>query len=107
VHRARADRALREIGMGDHFAAHNANKRAITLDLTHPEGVANAQRLAEGADVVMENFRPSVMPRLCLGYAELSARNPRLVMVSMSGFGAEDSLAERPTYDNVVQLFPA
>ena len=40
-------------------------------------------------------------------YAELSARNPRLVMVSMSGFGAEDSLAERPMYDNVVQLFPA
>ena len=91
--------------MGDHFAAHNANKRAITLDLTHPEGVANAQRLAEGVDVVTENFRPSVMPRLCLGYAELSARNPRLVMVSMSGFGAEGPLAERPMYDNVVQAF--
>lgn len=100
-----SEQALRGIGMGDHFAVQNANKRSILLDLKTPQGVAIAQRLAMRADAVVENFRPGVMERLGLGYATLSALNPRLVMCSLSGYGAEGPLAERPVYDNVVQAF--
>jgi crotonobetainyl-CoA:carnitine CoA-transferase CaiB-like acyl-CoA transferase len=99
------DDALRRIGMGDHFAVQNANKRSIVLDLKRPEGVALAKRLALGADAVVENFRPGVMARLGLDYATLSAANPKLVMCSLSGFGQDGPLAARPVYDNVVQAF--
>jgi len=99
------DNALRGIGMGDHFAVQNANKRSITLDLKHPHGQALARRLAKTADAVVENFRPGVMTLLGLDYAALSAGNPKLVMCSLSGFGQQGPLATRPVYDNVVQAF--
>jgi crotonobetainyl-CoA:carnitine CoA-transferase CaiB-like acyl-CoA transferase len=99
------DDALRRMGMGDHFAVQNANKRSIVIDLQTDQGRALARRLAARADAVVENFRPGVMARLGLDYATLSAANPRLVMCSLSGFGAEGPLAERPVYDNVVQAF--
>jgi crotonobetainyl-CoA:carnitine CoA-transferase CaiB-like acyl-CoA transferase len=97
--------ALRRDLMGDHFAVQNANKRSVAIDLAHPEGAALARRLAAGADVVVENFRPGVMERLGLGHAALSAANPGLVMCSLSAFGADGPLAARPAYDNVVQAF--
>ncbi|WP_170984898.1 CaiB/BaiF CoA-transferase family protein [Roseomonas sp. AR75] len=99
------DDALRRIGMGDHFAVQNGNKRSIVIDLQTDQGRALARRLAARADAVVENFRPGVMARLGLDYATLAAANPRLVMCSLSGFGAEGALAERPVYDNVVQAF--
>ena len=99
------DDALRRMGMGDHFAVQNANKRSVTIDLKHPQGVALARRLALSADAVVENFRPGVMARLGLDYATLSAAKPDLVMCSLSGFGHQGPLAERPVYDNVVQAF--
>src|SRR4051794_18288769 len=77
------DAGLRGIGMGDHFAVQNANKRSIVIDLKTAAGVALARRLAREVDVVVENFRPGVMDRLGLGYATLSADNPRLVMASL------------------------
>lgn len=97
--------ALRAIGMGDHFAVQNANKRSIVIDLQTEAGRALARRLALRADAVVENFRPGVMARLGLDYATLSAANPRLVMCSLSGFGQQGPLASRPVYDNVVQAF--
>lgn len=97
--------ALRRDLMGDHYAAQNGNKRSLALDLGTPEGIAVALRLAERADVVVENFRPGVMQRLGLDYPTLSARNPRLVYCSLSGYGQQGKLAERPVYDNVVQAF--
>jgi crotonobetainyl-CoA:carnitine CoA-transferase CaiB-like acyl-CoA transferase len=66
----------------------NRNKRSLSLDLKHAEGVAVLKRLVKTADVLVQNFRPGVMQRMGLGYDELSAINPALVFVSISGFGA-------------------
>ena len=63
------------------------NKRLVTLDLSSPEGADLFLRLAEGADVVLENFRPGTLERWGLGWDELSAVNPRLVLARVSGFG--------------------
>lgn len=74
-----------EWGMVFHGA--NTNKRAITLDLRSPEGVAVAERLIAGADVVIENFTPRVMEGFGLTWERLSALNPRLIMTRMPAFG--------------------
>jgi len=99
------DDALRRQGMGDHFAIQNANKRSIAINLETLEGRDLARRLARGVDAVVENFRPGVMARLGLDHATLSAENPRLVTLSLSGYGQSGPLAARGTYDNVVQAF--
>jgi len=99
------DDALRRQGMGDHFAIQNANKLSVAIDLEKPEGRDLARRLARGVDAVVENFRPGVMARLGLDHATLGAENPKLVTLSLSGYGQAGPLAERGTYDNVVQAF--
>lgn len=76
-------------GIGITFLATNRNKRSITLNLQSAEGQDIARKLCAQADVLIENFRPDVMPRLRLGYEELSALNPRLVYASISGMGAD------------------
>jgi crotonobetainyl-CoA:carnitine CoA-transferase CaiB-like acyl-CoA transferase len=90
-------------GEGMNYLAVNRNKRGIVLDLKQPGAVEVAHRMAAGADVVMENFRPGVADRLGIGYAELSATNPGLVYCSISGFGAESPWADRPAVDPVLQ----
>lgn len=70
------------------FCILNRNKRGITLDLKRPQGIALAKRLVAGADIVVDNYSVDVLPKLGLGYDVLSALNPRLVMMSMSAFGA-------------------
>jgi len=62
-----------------------------------------ARRLAREADVVVENFRPGIADRLGIGYADLSASNPRLIYVSINGFGATGPYADQPAYDTVIQ----
>lgn len=79
------------------------NKRGMTLNLKHPEGVAILKRLAERADVLVENFRPDVKDRLGIGYEALSAVNPRLVYASISGFGQDGPYAGRPGFDQIAQ----
>jgi formyl-CoA transferase len=74
------------------------NKRSVTLNLKHPEGVAIARRLAAQADIVVENFRPGVMEKLGLGWDVLSAQNPGLVMVRLSGFGQSGPMAQQPGF---------
>jgi len=66
----------------------NRNKRGITLDLTQPKGLALAKRLLADADLVVDNYSVEVLPKLGLGYDVLSKINPKLVMMSMSAFGA-------------------
>ncbi|MBR0897761.1 CoA transferase [Bradyrhizobium tropiciagri] len=66
----------------------NRNKRGITLDLTRPKGLALAKRLLADADLVVDNYSVEVLPKLGLGYEVLSKLNPKLVMMSMSAFGA-------------------
>ena len=69
------------------FLAVNRNKRSLALDLQNDAGRSVFRRLVEDADVVVENFRPGVMERLGLGYAELAAIKPSLVYCTISGFG--------------------
>ncbi len=87
------------------FLAANRNKRSVALDIKRPEGQELVRRLAETADVVVENFRPGVMDALGIGYAALSARNPRLILCSISGFGADGPYADRPGLDQIIQGF--
>lgn len=85
------------------FTVMNRNKKSLVLDLKQPAAVALARELADKCDVVVENFRPSVADRLGIGYAALSAVNPRLVYVSVSGFGQTGPYAHRPAYDIILQ----
>ena len=95
-------RALR----GGGFRAYdfvNRNKRAIALDLTIEAGAAALRKLAETADVFVENYRPGSLDRMGLGYAQLSAVNPRLVYCSISGFGLDGPYRERGGFDLIAQ----
>jgi CoA:oxalate CoA-transferase len=89
--------------MGTSFLAQNANKKSVTLNLKAAEGKEIFRRLASGADVVVENFRPDVMKRLGLGYDELAALNPRLIYCAISGFGQTGPDALKPAYDQIIQ----
>jgi crotonobetainyl-CoA:carnitine CoA-transferase CaiB-like acyl-CoA transferase len=83
----------------------NFGKRAIALDLKQDEGRAILWRLIEGADVFLQGFRPGVIERLGFGYAAVSEREPRIIYLSVSGFGQAGPLAERPAMDPILQAF--
>jgi crotonobetainyl-CoA:carnitine CoA-transferase CaiB-like acyl-CoA transferase len=85
------------------FPTFNRNKRSLCIDLKRPAGVALARRLAAQADVVLENFRPGAMEKLGLGYAALSAANPRLIYCSCKGF-LPGPYENRAALDEVVQM---
>lgn len=85
------------------FLALNRNKRSVVLDLKVPAGRERVQRLAEGADVFIESFRPGVTERLGIGYDAMNALNPRLVYCSISGFGQTGPWAQRPGFDLIAQ----
>ena len=74
------------------------NKRSVTVDLRKPDGQDLVRRLAEKADILVENFRPGTLERWGLGWAELSTRNPGLIMVRISGFGQDGPYAARAGY---------
>ena len=88
---------------GPDFQNLHRNKRSLTLNLKEPDGVAIFKRLAESADVVVENYRPDVKHRLGIDYETLSALNPRLVYASLSGFGQDGPYATRPGFDQIAQ----
>lgn len=81
----------------------NRGKRSVALDLKHPDGAAACRALAERADVLLEGFRPGVMDRLGLGADVLTAANPGLVHVSVSGFGQDGPYRDRPAHDLTFQ----
>lgn len=81
------------------FAALNRDKKSIAVQLKSPEGLALAKRLALGADVVLESFRPGVMARLGLGWEALRAENPRLIYCAISGYGQTGPYRERAGHD--------
>ena len=85
------------------FLALNRNKRSIALDLRAEAGKAVFKRMAETADIVVENFRPGVMDRLGLGYDALSEIKPALVYASISGFGGTGPYRNRGGFDLVAQ----
>ena len=83
----------------------NYGKRSIALDLKSAEGKDVLWRLIAGADVLLEGFRPGVLERLGFSYEAVSAREPRILYVSVSGFGQTGPLADRPAMDPVLQAF--
>ena len=83
-------------------ATWNRNKRSIALDLKQAAGRDIALRLIEGADVVVENFRPGVMTRLGLGARNMMARNSRLVYLSLPGFHGDDARAAMPAWEGLL-----
>ena len=80
----------------------NRGKRSITLDLKNPNDVEIARSLIQGADVVVENFRPGTMDRLGLGSDEMTRDNPGLVYCSIPGFASDDPRAAMPAYEGIV-----
>ena len=86
-----------------YFLGVNRNKRALSLDIGQPEGREALLRLLDGADVLIENFKPGAMERWGLGHDALAARFPGLVHCRISGFGADGPLGSMPGYDAVVQ----
>ena len=85
------------------FNIMNRGKRAITLDLTVPDGVALAKALVKDADAVIENYSAEVLRKFGLDYAELAKVNPSLVMVSMAAFGATGPWRETRAYGSTLE----
>jgi CoA:oxalate CoA-transferase len=94
---------VRKADMTGFFAQWNRNKRSVVLDLKRAEAREALRRLSLRADVLVENFRPAVMGRLGLGAEALLRENPRLVYVSINGFGSSGPDADQPAYDMVIQ----
>jgi len=89
-------------GASSYFGELNAGKRSVVLDLKDARAAAAVRRLAAGADILVENFRPGVMRRLGLDYPALAEANPRLVYCSISGYGQTGPSAELPAYAPVI-----
>ena len=79
------------------------NKKSITLDLNHPRGQEIAKLLAGKVDIVLENFKPGVMERWGMGYEDLKAINPGVIMIRVSGWGQTGPYASRPGFANVAE----
>ena len=92
-------------GLGTTYITMNFNKRGVVLDLKKPDERAQVHTLAQQADVFIENFRPGVADRIGVGYAQLSAANPRLVYASASGFGPKGPMVEIGATDPHIQPF--
>ncbi len=86
-----------------YFRYINRNKKGITLDYKQPKGKALFLRLAEAVDVLVENYRPNVMPRAGLGFDDLHALNPRLIYAQLSGLGYDGPDAGRGGFDLIAQ----
>ena len=99
---------VRRMGLGKNnlspaFVSANRGKRSICIDLKVPAGVAIVKKLIADADVFIQNFRPGAIERMGLSYDVMSALNPRLLYVSVSGFGETGPYAHKRVYDPVIQ----
>lgn len=92
-------------GMTAMSLANNVGKRSIALDLKHPEGSALVRKLAERADVFIENFRTGVMERLGFAYKQVAEYNPKVVYASVTGFGQQGPMQSQPATDAILQAF--
>ena len=90
-------------GFSASFLNNNRNKRSVALNLKHPRGVEALMKLAAGADVFVQNFRPGVVERMGVDYDAIRAVAPDIVYVSISGFGERGPYAAKPVYDPLVQ----
>ncbi len=85
------------------FLNNNRNKRSIALDLKSERGLNVVKRLLEDADVFIQNFRPGAIDRLGLDYGTVSGLNPKLVYMSISGFGFDGPYSKKPVFDPLIQ----
>jgi crotonobetainyl-CoA:carnitine CoA-transferase CaiB-like acyl-CoA transferase len=85
------------------FLGVNRNKRGLVVDLKHPDGRAVVHRLVRDADVLVENFRPAVPPRLGIDYETLQRINPTLIYCAVTGYGDRGPLRDQPGFDQVLQ----
>src|SRR2546429_2449156 len=92
-------------GESTYFLSINRNKESVAIDFKQPRGLALIQSLAAPADILVENFRPGVLDRLGLGPTDAPGRNPRLISVSVTGFGHAGlpEYSRRPGYDLIMQ----
>lgn len=100
-----SDAALNDAGMGTAFLSQASNKKSLALNLKTETGRQVLRQLVLTADVLIENYRPGAFDALGLGYADLSAINPRLVYCSISAFGSTGPKRELTAYDGVVQAY--
>ena len=89
--------------LGTMFVSYNKNKKSVEMNLAAPEGKAVIYEMAKQADVVIENFKSGSIDRLGLGYEKLKELNPKLVFISLSGFGASGPLMKLPCYDAIAE----
>ena len=90
-------------GFSASFLNNNRNKRSITLNLKDPRGVAALKRIAAGCDVMVQNFRPGVVDRMGIGEEAIRAVAPKIIYVSIAGFGFDGPYAQKPVYDPLIQ----
>ncbi|MDT4937962.1 MAG: formyl-CoA transferase [Pseudonocardiales bacterium] len=90
-------------GVGLYWTIIGRGKKSVTIDLRHPDGQELVRRLARDVDVVVENFRPGTLERWGLGWDELHAVNPRLVLVRISGFGQDGPYRDRAGFGSVAE----
>ncbi len=89
-------------GLSGYFTQQNVGKRSICIDLAKPDGQELARKLVAKADVVTENFRPGIMASFGLGWEDLRKVNPKLVMMSISGFGQDGPEKDRASYAPII-----
>jgi len=87
------------------FMSTNRSKKSVQISTKTAEGRAVLQRLIDGADVVIDNFRPGVMEALGFGYESIAQRNPRIIACSVSGFGTSGPMRDYPGFDQIAQGF--
>jgi crotonobetainyl-CoA:carnitine CoA-transferase CaiB-like acyl-CoA transferase len=83
------------------WALQSRNKKLVTLDLSHPDGLALVKRLAGESDILLENFRPGTLEKLGLGWEVLHELNPRLILVRVSGYGQTGPYRDKPGFANI------
>ncbi len=90
-------------GESYYFMSLNRNKKGLTLNLKHSKGIEILKALIRVSDVLIENFRPGVMGKLGLDYESVKKENPKIIYASISGFGQNSPLAQRPAFDLIAQ----
>ena len=90
-------------GMSLYFASYNRNKKSLTLNLRHPDGMAVLHRLIATADVILNNYRPGVMDKMGLDRATLERLKPGIISCHITGFGLDGPYRDRPAFDFIAQ----
>src|SRR3989338_8571984 len=90
-------------GMASHFVWVNRSKESLTLDLKQPAALAVLKQLLETADVLVQNLAPGASARMGLGFSELSAANPKLIVCDISGYGDDGPYRDKKAYDLLIQ----